>query len=281
MHPLSWRTPQSKHTEQNNSLKDLEKFHQQYYVGSNTTIHISGPVNPGATSLNLYKEFKGLPKGEKNEHKNPFVPYRPVDIRYPNDQGLSNTHYAVGFAYDEVDDDINVEDVFNSYIHLKLDNKTRGLEKRIGYTQWSSKDWSTDNSKIFVFNGDTRPEESHEILPTIANILNEISNGHINDITLEAAINSCILINDDKHFLNKKYSRPSQANKNYYEKIGCIENVTAPDLQEFAIHLMTYRKPSIVTMGDASNVQSIEEFEGMLENSFLKALESGNTVPKI
>lgn len=254
------------------SVDDLMEYHKRNYGASNASIHIVGGKSSDSFYRELKKNFSGLPVGqritisdEQDYTKNPDYAggFRHID---PSQTEQTGIHAAFSLPSSKDPKQNTKDNILRNYMNLAFQDSIRGQENRRAYkfgAYWNN----YQTQKIMVFSADVLPEDSGTVLPAIARIVRDVSEGRIDKDLFEAAKAKELIEaeeghehfrSSDNHMMN-----PFRTSLIRRENIGSIKRTTEKDLITSA-KIMLKQQPTLVTSGDISNVQSFNEFKTML-----------------
>ncbi len=266
-HPQGRESNGETATLQNIRRKDLEKFHQQYYMPNGSTLIFSGDIQPEQAVGLAKKYFADWPKGELPKFEShPLPPAEPTRIVLIDRSTSKQIKVVVGhLGYNRFDPDYTCGQLFNQVFGggfvSRLNHRIRVVE---GLTYGAGGSFSTSRETgaltAFTF---TRPDM---IGKTINILLEEIKKMQEVHPTAEE-------LNDGKSYLVgsfalsmetpqeiaskvwdlKFYGLPYDYYDGYFKQ---IDSLTSEQVQAFARKHLHPDQIKIVVVGNAEEVKS-------------------------
>jgi len=246
---------------------DLAAFHRKHYVPANVKIEISG-ISLFSDLLNHVKRsFGGIP-GRPLPEKNPEKLSYAGGYRHMGDFGgkVSQTHIAASFLLPEIrsDSEFAASKVLLDYLQTSLRRKFKDGEKRYIYDFMVIPD---SQSGLITLYTDISPDDAGIVLPAISEILSDIAAGEIDNDMFEIAVQqSKKYLADFNTHIKSDLEKTTTAFEDLwnYHKMNHLYGGTRPQDLQNLMRGMLSRQPTLVTMGDARNVQSFDDFKSML-----------------
>ncbi len=252
------------------TLNDLKTFHRDNYVATNAQVKIACPRGTKGRLFRLLKDnFSDVPSyGTQSEvEENIDKPYQGGE-NHLDIQDLRQTHFALAFYMPKATGGRETVEqrALTSYIEKRLKDEMRGVTNRRVYQTYAYIGHYEKQSFISISTS-VKPEQADTVLPIVANIIKEISEGRIDKDRFKAVKAGMRRQNLEKSFNNRtsleNFNSPLKQRVSEYRDAKYSRQVEPKDLTQLINEALTY-PPTMLTAGNNEKVQTFESFRQML-----------------
>ena len=247
------------------TLEDLRSYLQQFFVGSNIHIGVTGPFAHDTFKKPLEEALRDIPSGSSSLLYQPKVekPEYRERVEY-----LKQLYFSFCFPIEQIArKDSYLADMASNYLRMKIQRDVL-FKAGIVYSAFNRGIHSPTRSGYFDMRGNIMSEDAHHVFPEIGGVITSsieeldrptfdtiktlAIEGMRNEVFIRPSHNAggmsiCSMMNQGRIFTTA-------------ESLDVVSSIEADDVHRFLVDDVFSNAPAIVTYGDDSKLGTYDEF---------------------
>jgi predicted Zn-dependent peptidase len=248
---------------------DLADFHGRYYSPANVLVSTADSSPFHEIFSDLKETWGSVPYSSPPSLPRSGVVYKGgFQHDDPDGQRHQLTNFHVAFSVPKHEGDAGkelIENVLLQYLNLSMEHEFRENGQNLYVFQAYRIPYR--NQKMLAIQISSDPDRAGEILPGLSRIIADVAEGRVDRdrfATAVEAVRTTEAMERDKsrHKWDSFTPWYYHVKKTDYDYL--LDRMTAADVSALAKNDMLAHRPTLVTEGDISRVQSYDEFKAML-----------------